>query len=151
MNDAILPALRGWLATAPALDGAPPLFVDDTETAVPRTGLFPQGVAVRGRRANVLGEVTVRYRASFVLRLALPYLHGDDALNTQNAQRLLDLQRWVAQQSAARTAPVFGDDPLTETLTATAGRLENRPQLGSEGLALYTVTLTADYDGRWPA
>ena len=72
----------------------------------------------------------------------------DDAeLTAQTARRLLELQAWVAEQSAAGLAPQLGNaDPVQETLTAGAARLE---QANDEGSAVYTVTLTAHYTMKW--
>lgn len=65
----------------------------------------------------------------------------------QTARRLLELQAWVAEQSAAGFAPQLGNaDPVQETLTAGAARLE---QANDEGSAVYTVTLTAHYTMKW--
>ena len=61
--------------------------------------------------------------------------------------RVDDLQAWVAEQSAAGLAPQLGNaDPVQETLTAGAARLE---QANDEGSAVYTVTLTAHYTMKW--
>lgn len=72
---------------------------------------------------------------------------GDANLSAQTARRLLELQAWVAEQSAAGFAPRLGNaDPVQETLTAGAARLE---QANDEGSAVYTVTLTAHYTMKW--
>ncbi len=82
-----------------------------------------------------------------VLRLNLPFVPGDANLSAQTARRLLELQAWVAEQSAAGFAPRLGNaDPVQETLTAGAARLE---QANDEGSAVYTVTLTAHYTMKW--
>ena len=53
----------------------------------------------------------------------------------------------MAEQSAAGFAPQLGNtDPMQETLTAGAARLE---QANDEGSAVYTVTLTAHYTMKW--
>ena len=55
----------------------------------------------------------------------LPFVPGDANLSAQTARRLLELQAWVAEQSAAGLAPQLGNaDPMQETLTAGAARLE---------------------------
>lgn len=150
MDENTLPALRGWLAGAPDLAGVDQLWVDHTAGDAPpggEAGLYPQGVQVLARRANLLGDTDLRCRARFDVRLVLPSVPGDDALATRNAQRLLGLRRWVAAQSAAHKAPVFGDDPATETLQAAGARLESTDR---EGGATYRVTLTAEFNEHWP-
>lgn len=150
MTQDILPRLRVWLSRAPALAGVEH-FCIDAAPAAPGAGLAPQGVQVVARRQNLLGGTALRCRARFAVRLVLPFVPGDDAQALQNAQRLLELRQWIAQQSAARMAPVFGDEPENETLRAEAARLESRPGAGSEGTAVYAVTLTAEFTERWPA
>lgn len=150
MNENTLPALRSWLAGAPALADVEQLWVDHTSGSAPpggEAGLYPRGVQVVARHANLLGDTALRCRARFDVRMVLPAIPGDDALATQNAQRLLGLRRWVAAQSAAHTAPTFGDDPATETLQAAGARLESNDR---EGSATYTVTLTAEFDEKHP-
>jgi len=86
-------------------------------------------------------------REQLVLRLNLPFVPGDANLSAKTARRLLELQAWVAEQSAAGFAPQLGNaDPVQETLTAGAARLE---QANDEGSAVYTVTLTAHYTMKW--
>lgn len=151
MTEESIQTLRAWLAAAPALAGAARIWVDETPAPGAQSALFPQGVQVVARRQNLLGDTALRCRARFTLRLVLPFVPGDDALAAQNAQRLLALRQWVARQSAAHTAPTFGDDPAAETLAATAAQLESMPNGGSEGTAVYAVTLTAEFTERWPA
>ena len=52
-------------------------------------GLWPRGVTVLTRRENLLGGVSLRCRAEFLLRLCLPLPPGDDARAVRNAGRLL--------------------------------------------------------------
>ncbi len=151
MTENILPRLRGWLAGAPALQGVDRLWVDHAAAGAPAAGLWPQGVQVTARRQNLLGDTALRCRARFVLRVALPFVPGDEALAAQNAQRLLALRQWVARESAALRAPAFGDEPAGETLSAEAARLESLPNAGGEGTAVYAVTLAAEYTERLPA
>lgn len=109
--------------------------------------LFPKGVEQTDRWQNLLGQVTARQKMQLVLRLNLPFVPGDANLSAQTARRLLELQAWVAEQSAAGFAPQLGNaDPVQETLTAGAARLE---QANDEGSAVYTVTLTAHYTMKW--
>lgn len=141
MNQNALPQLLEFLARAPALQDLR-LRVEDAGPAPGTGGLWPQGVTVRQRRADLLGGVTLRCRADFTLRLCLPLPPGDSAQALANAGRLLALQGWVAARSAAHTLPALGDDPPTETLQADNGRLE-RADAG--GTACYTLRLRAEY------
>lgn len=124
--------------------------VDAVDALPPAAGtgaLFPKGVEQTDRWQNLLGQVTARQKMQLVLRLNLPFVPGDANLSAQTARRLLELQAWVAEQSAAGLAPQLGNaDPVQETLTAGAARLE---QANDEGSAVYTVTLTAHYTMKW--
>lgn len=65
-----------------------------------------------------------------MLRLNLPFVPGDANLSAQTARRLLELQAWVAEQSAAGFAPQLGNaDPVQETLTAGAAPAGTRPTM----------------------
>lgn len=140
MDETQLQTLCDWLRTAPALAGVGTLWVDDAPAVPGTAGLFPAGVQVTERRVNLLGEVRLRCRASFTLRLVLPY----DGQSTQpNAATLLAFQRWVLEQSAAGLAPVFGNtDTARERLTAADAKLE---RVTDEGTAVYAVQLKAEY------
>ena len=73
---------------------------------------------------------------------------GTQALNVELQNLLNPEQKGKPQlQSAAGLAPQLGNaDPMQETLTAGAARLE---QANDEGSAVYTVTLTAHYTMKW--
>ena len=146
MNETYFEQLLQWLARCPALTGID-LRVDDLPPAAGTGALFPKGVEQTDRWQNLLGQVTARQKMQLVLRLNLPFVPGDANLSAQTARRLLELQAWVAEQSAAGFAPQLGNaDPVQETLTAGAARLE---QANDEGSAVYTVTLTAHYTMKW--
>ena len=142
MNESVLPALRDFLAGAPALSDLT-LRVEDAGPAPGTGGLWPRGVTVLTRKENLLGGVSLRCRAEFLLRLCLPLPPGDDARAVRNAGRLLALQSWVAAKSAAHALPAFGSGlPEGETLRAQDGRLETA-DVG--GTARYTIRLLAEY------
>ena len=142
MNESVLPALRDFLAGAPALSDLT-LRVEDAGPAPGTGGLWPRGVTVLTRRENLLGGVSLRCRAEFLLRLCLPLPPGDDARAVRNAGRLLALQSWVAAKSAAHALPAFASAlPEGETLRAQDGRLETAD---AGGTARYTIRLLAEY------
>lgn len=142
MNESVLPALRDFLAGAPALSDLT-LRVEDAGPAPGTGGLWPRGVTVLTRKENLLGSVSLRCRAEFLLRLCLPLPPGDDARAVRNAGRLLALQSWVAAKSAAHALPAFGNGlPEGETLRAQDGRLETAD---AGGTARYTIRLLAEY------
>lgn len=142
MNESVLPALRDFLAGAPALADLT-LRVENAGPAPGTGGLWPRGVTVLTRKENLLGGVSLRCRAEFLLRLCLPLPPGDDARAVKNAGRLLALESWVAARSAAHALPAFGNGlPEGETLRAEDGRLETAD---AGGTARYTLRLLAEY------
>ena len=142
MNPNLMPDLMAFLAGAPALQDLT-LLPEDAGPAPGTGGLWPRGVKVITRKENLLGGVSLRCQAEFLLRLCLPLPPGDTAQALRNAGRLLNLQAWVAAQNAAHTLPRLGDGlPEGETLRAEEGRLE-RADAG--GTARYTLRLLAEY------
>ena len=142
MNESVLNDLRAFLAQAPALAEIP-LRVEEAGSEPGTGGLWPRGVTVVTRKEDVLGGVTLRCRAEFLLRLCLPLPPGDDDQAVRNAGRLLALEGWVAALSAAHTLPRFGTGlPEGETLRAQDGRLEGTDLVGT---ARYSLRLLAEY------
>ena len=77
------------------------------------------------------------------MRLCLPLPPGDDDAALQNAQRLEALQAWLAAQSAAHTAPTFGNYETETEALRTADACMERADVG--GTACYTLRFWADY------
>lgn len=139
-QDARLAALAAFLQKAPALAGIRPIWVDNLPALPFSGGLFPGGRQPVALRADLLGRRRMRWRETFALRLKLPHGRGSAPAN---AARLRSLAAWVAAESAAGKAPLFGNtDPGSETLAALAGSLETA---GDIGTAVYCVTLRAEY------
>ncbi|WP_455501605.1 hypothetical protein [Gemmiger sp.] len=128
--------MQAFLIRAPALRGLS-LTVGEVGPLPGTAGLWTNGATVLKQTENLLGRVTQRRRTEFTLRLCLPRTEAE------NAERLLDLQAWVAAESAAHRAPTFGNaDTAHETLCAEQGRIE-RADAG--GTAVYAVRLRAEY------
>ena len=126
--------------TAPARGGTRPIWGDNLPAQPFSAGLFPGGRQPVALRADLLGRRRMRWRETFALRLKLPHGRGSAPAN---AARLRSLAAWVAAESAAGKAPLFGNtDPGSETLAALAGSLETA---GDIGTAVYCVTLRAEY------
>ena len=128
-----LEKLQAWLQTFPMWDGS--LSIDVTDAVPGGMGLYPKGLQELSRREDVLGDLTIRYRWSFIL-------HRNQAAQTQeNAQWLMELQKWAAHQCRQGLAPKFGDAPVEERLRICEGGLQHRKEGGSG----YTALLTADF------
>lgn len=141
-----LERLRVWLAGCPGYERVREIRVDYTEPAQ-GGGLYPRGATELSRSRDILGGVTVRQRLDFKLNFVLPKAPGEDTGATENAEWLLEFQRWVQQQSAAGLAPHFGNTGReAETWTAAGGALQ---QADEGGLAVYTVTLSTEFTIRY--
>ena len=129
-----LDLLTVWLRTFPLWEAD--IQVDLTDAVPGSTGLFPKGLQELSRREDVLGNLTVCYRWSFLLRRSAAG-NGEE-----NARWLMELQKWAAQQSRLGLAPRFGDIPQQERLRICEGSLVSRQQVGTGS---YTALLTADF------
>ena len=129
----MLEKMETWLQTFPGWEGA--VQIDYADATPGSFGMYPQGVKELSRREDVLGNTAVRCRVTFLLRRAA--CPGKDS-----AQWLLDLQRWVMEQSRLGLAPKFGDEPRSEGIRAEQGKLEKSLQVGS---GFYTVLLHAEF------
>ena len=129
----MLDVMKAWLQAYPQWEGT--LQFDYADSVPGNTGLYPKGITELSFREDVLGNRKTRLCWVFTLRRA--------AVGGQkNAQWLLELQEWVAQQDRLGLAPKFGDEPKTERLRAFDGRLDRHSQVGS---SLYTVHLSAEF------
>lgn len=129
----MLENMKVWLQTFPQWEGN--IQVDYLEAVPGNTGLYPKGITELSRREDVLGNVKVRCRSTFLLRKTAD---GTE----ENARWLLAFQQWVMEQNRLGLTPKFGDEPKIERLLAADGRLENHAQVGS---SLYTVQLQAEF------
>ena len=129
----MLENMKAWLQTFPQWEGN--IQVDYLEAVPGNTGLYPKGITELSRREDVLGNVKVRCRSTFLLRKT--------AVGTEeNARWLMEFQTWVADQNRLGLVPQFGDDPKQERIRAFDGRIYDRAQAGS---GRYTVMLTAEF------
>lgn len=135
-----LEKMQTWLQTYPGWEDT--LQVDFLEAVPGNAGLFPQGLEIRARQADVLGNQQVSCRYRFTLYRQKPGQEDSAAA----AQWLLDFQAWVQQQSVAGLAPRFGDLPEQELMQAQKGTLHQSGQT-----KVYTVTLIADFVRQYAA
>ena len=106
-----LETVRSWLATFPQFDVLSGFQVDFTDKIPCTGGILPDGLVEVSRKRDIVGNVTVTNQYNFGLYYVFEKAPNDDAGAEKNADWIVDLQEWVQEQSAAGTAPVFGDDP----------------------------------------
>ncbi len=137
-----LEKVRKWLLSYPQIDRIQGLGVD-YYSAEPNNGsIDPSGLVEVSRTEDILGNVTVENQYNFVLYFVLAKSPEDDVGATDNADWLLDLQKWIQEQSIRRLAPTFGDDPQTESIRAQNGKVDSSDE---EGTGLYAVQLSINF------
>ena len=137
-----LEKIRNWLLTCPETERLQSFRVDYL-TRDPESGSIRlSGLTELSRTEDLLGNVKVENQISFGLYYVLNKSAEDDAGTQDNAQWVLSLQQWVQQQSIQHLAPIFGDEPQKERMTAQNGALYAENE---NGTATYLVQLTANY------
>lgn len=142
-----LEQIRGFIQSYPGADILRDFQVDFTDQIPSNGGIFPSGLVEIGRKTDLLGNTTVNNQYNFGLYYVFEKAPGDDAGAKVNADWLMDFQEWVQRQSATGAAPVFGDVPMQERITAQNGVLYDA---GDEGLATYMVQLSVRFVKYFP-
>lgn len=141
-----LEKIRTFVKSYPGADILRDFKVDFTDQ-IPglETGegsIFPSGLVEISRKSDILGSVTVTNQYNFGLYYVFLKAPGDDTGAAHNAGWLMDFQEWVQEQSAMGLAPVFGDIPRREKITAQNGVLY---EATGEGVATYLVQLSVQF------
>lgn len=137
-----LERVRQWLATYTGSIPVQRMKVDYFSPNPDNGSIDPSGLIEVSRTTDIMGNVTVENQYNFALYFVLLKSPGDDEGATDNAALLMDFQRWIQDQSIRRLAPVFGDDPDTETIKAQNGALYAADE---EGTAIYMVQLSINF------
>lgn len=137
-----LEKIRGWMLTFPGINRLAALKVDYYGANPGNGSLSPTGLVEISRIEDVLGNVTVENQLNFGLYYVLAKAPDDDAGATENADWVLEFQRWVQEQSIRRLVPTFGDRPETEKIKAQNGSVFSADE---EGTAVYLVQLSINF------
>lgn len=137
-----LDKMKAWIATYSGHSILEDFQVDYTDKVPANGGIFPSGLVEVSRKQDIFGVVTVTNQYNFGLYYVFTKAPGDDAGATVNADWVIDFQEWVQSQSALVAAPVFGDDPAFEKITAQNGVLY---EATDEGTATYMVQLSVQF------
>lgn len=142
-----LEKLRQWLSAYPGFDIAGEFLVDYTDRIPASAGLFPAGLKEIGRSTDILGNVTVRNQYNFSIYTVLEKSPGDNITAVGNAERVMNFQSWVREQSAMGLAPVFGDPECgKEIIRAEDGAVYSASE---EGLAVYVIRISVLFGRRY--
>lgn len=137
-----LEKIRTWLETFPRSDVLTGFQVDYTDQVPGNGGILPDGLVEVSRRRDIVGNVTVTNQYNFALYYVFEKAPGDGEGAAENADWIVDLQEWAQTQSVTGAAPVFGDQPRLEKITAQNGTLY---QADGEGTAVYVVQLSVQF------
>lgn len=137
-----LARVRQWIATFPGFDILGSFSCDYIDRIPACGGVFPAGLVEISRTEDILGNVTVQNQYNFGLYYVLEKAPGDDGGATENADWIMEFQRWVQAQSVQGRAPRFGNTGAREILRAQNGALY---EAEDEGTATYLVALSVQF------
>lgn len=138
-----LEKMRAFVEAYPDFDILGELSVDYTDQVPNNGGLFPSGLVEVSRRHDIVGNVTVTNQYNFALYAVMAKSPDEDEGATYNAEWLMDFQQWVQRMSATRQAPVFGDEPRMEQITAQNGTIFSTEE---EGTAMYVIQISVVFE-----
>jgi hypothetical protein len=137
-----LEKIRQWLLKYPGIGRLQGLKVDYYSAQPDNGSIDPSGLIEISRKEDILGNTTVENQYNFALYFVLAKAPEDDEGAAENADWLMDFQRWVQEQSIRRLAPIFGDEPKSETIKAQNGKVEAADE---EGTGIYMVQLSINF------
>jgi len=144
----VLQRVRDWIATYSGYDILANFLVDYTDQAQAATGgIFPSGLTVLETHRDILGNVWTVNQYNFGIYTVFFKPDADDTEATANAEWVADFQRWVQEQWATGQAPVFGDRPREERISAQNGVMYAASE---EGTAVYMVQLSVVFVKDYP-
>lgn len=133
-----LEKVRDWIATFPGFDILGSFQVDYTDHVNPGAGsISPGGLVEVERRRDVVGVITVVNRYHFGIYRVLESAQG----GAVNMDWVVEFRQWVQEQSATGRAPIFGDEPRSESITVHNGALYHT----SEGVGTYMLPLSIQF------
>lgn len=142
-----LEQITDFVKRYPGADILQTFRVDYTDQIPANGGIFPSGLVEVSRRTDLLGNVTVTNQYNFGLYYVFEKAPGDSQGAAVNADWIMDFQAWVQERSVLGEAPVFGDLPQQERITAQNGVLYAAED---EGLATYMVQLSVQFVTYFP-
>lgn len=142
-----LEKITAFVRSYPGADILRDFQIDYTDQIPANGGIFPSGLEEISRKTDLMGNVTVANQYNFGLYCVFEKAPGDGAGAAVNAGWIMDFQEWVQEQSVLGLAPVFGDVPRREKITAQNGVLYSAED---EGLATYMVQISVQFVRSFP-
>ena len=141
-----LEVFRNWIQTYPNIGRLQKLRVDYYSTEPDNGSIDPAGLVEVSRTEDILGNVTVENQYNFALYFVFAKSPEDDVGASDNAVWLMELQRWIQEQSLLHRAPTFGDEPRTEKITAQNGKVDSADE---EGTGIYSVQISINFTKKY--
>lgn len=132
--------LRAWLSSCPYLEKFSGGHVDWLDNSAGCFGIMPAGSTTIRQTRDILGGRRIVKQYNVAL-----YARGwtvDDVVRLENTTFLDDFTQWVEDQQAMGLAPVFGDEPDEEEITAQNGMLYTLDPNGQTGRYQVQVGVT---------
>ena len=137
-----LEKITEFIKSYPGAEILQDFHIDYTDQIPANGGTYPSGLVEVSRKTDLCGNTTVTNQYNFGLYCVFEKAPGDDTGAAVNADWLLDFQEWVQEQSVRGLAPVFGDVPRQEHITAQNGVLYDAE---IEGLGTYMVQISVQF------
>jgi hypothetical protein len=119
--------------------------VDYIDRMPSSSAVYPAGLVELSRSTDIVGNVTLLNQYNFSIYYCFEKAAGDDIGAAINADWLAGFQECVQEQSATGNAPVFGDVPHNEKISAQNGVLFE----ADEGTAIYMVQLSVTFTKKY--
>ncbi len=143
----VLERIQAFIRSYPGAGMLRDFQVDFTDQIPANGGLMPSGLVEVSCHTDIFGNTTVTNQYNFGLYCVFTKANGDSEGAEVNAEWVLGFQEWVQGQSASGAAPVFGDCPRKERITAQNGALYDT----AEGLGMYMIQLSVQFIKQFPA
>ena len=137
-----LEKMKTWIATYPDFDILGQFHVDYVDRVPANGGIFPAGLVELSRKSDIMGNVTMNNQYNFSIYCCFERAPMDEIGAVVNADWIMSFQEWVQEQSSSGKAPVFGDAPTDERISAQNGVLYAADE---EGTATYMVQLSVQF------
>lgn len=137
-----LDKMREWIGKYPDFEILKHFRVDYIDQVPANGGIFPAGLVEVSRSGDIMGNTTVTNQYNFSLYYCFEKAPMDDVGAIINADWISGFQEWVQEQSATGQAPIFGDVPQDERVSAQNGVLYAADE---EGTATYMVQLSVQF------
>lgn len=138
-----LEKIREFIAKCPCIDKfTDDIHIDWTDADPGDYGIMPTGESIIRTEEDILGN-KILYKQYNVSLYAMRFT-VNDIVRLESSGFLEDFTAWIEEQSFAGTAPIFGDNPAEEYITAQNGMLFQLSDNGKTGR--YQIQIQCFYE-----